>query len=387
MPDHLLTRACAALRRVRQEERGMTLVEVMVAAMVLLIAIVPTVKVFDDSRDQNATGERHEIALLQAQQALEEMRGLPYNHLALNAAAADPGDGRLQGSSLQLRSDLSEPLVDYSTEGMAAGDAWVDPVSQVTTGSPDAPVTMTVYRFVTWRDEECRVADLSGLGTDQLPGAIDSVQGSLSSLLDGASGSLTQILGSLSGSDKTLVDTLKARLGAFQSALADRESQLDGALSGVTQLDLCDINTTALQSLQELGDLTPSLGVLGPELDSVQGTISNLLNTICLPLVGCVLSGTAKDQIDTVNGQLDCMFGAGTSTQTGFSTYLQGVTSGLSDLSGDLYDTQKNTKRITAAVVIEPRNGVGPSAPVWATSVVRDPSAGLLTGGGTSCSS
>ena len=94
MPDHLRlirTRAGALLARLRGEEAGMTLVEVLVAVIVLLIGILPTVKVFNDSRDQNATGEHHEIALLQAEQALEEMRGLPYNHLAMNAGRLRPG--------------------------------------------------------------------------------------------------------------------------------------------------------------------------------------------------------------------------------------------------------------------------------------------------------
>lgn len=373
MPD-LSRRLQAAAARLR-DERGMTVVEVLVAAMLLLVAIVPTVKVFDDSRDQNATGEHHEIALLQAEQALEEMRGLPYSHLAMNAGPVDPGGGRVSSTSLRVRNDLTEPLVTYASEGMVVGNAWVDPVTQVTTGSDAAPVNLTVYRYVTWRDEECRLTDLSGLGVPNMPTAITGVQSSITTLINGA---LTNLINLLTGTNKTLLSNLKTRLTALQTALTARSSQLNGALNGISQVDLCDINSTALQNLQKLGSLSPSLTKLGGQL--------NTLNSLLCPVVCGLLSSQASSQVTTVNNQLDCMFGAGTTTSSAFTTYLDGILSGLSGLAADTYDTAKNTKRITVAVTIDTPAGVGPSAPVWATSVVRDPSAGLLTNGGVSCS-
>ncbi len=379
MSDHLRlirTRAWALLARLRGEEAGMTLIEVLVAVMVLLIGILPTVKVFNDSRDQNATGEHHEIALLQAEQALEEMRGLPYNHLAMNAAASDPGDGRVSGTTLRARSDLSEPLATYSTEGMAAGDAWVDPVSQVTTGSTEAPVNMTVYRFVSWRDEECRVTDLSGLGVGDLSTEIGAVP-TLNSLLGSL---LSALLSGLGNQDKALLNTLNNRVTALKSALGSRQSQLSGALDGVSQLDLCDLDSQTLQSLQELGDLAPSLHTLTAQL----GVLPSVLPSVCV--LSCSLTPQAKTQITAVNSQLNCMFGSSADTTAEFNTYLDGVTSGLSGLPGDLGNTVKNTKRISVAVVIDTPTGSGPDAPVWASSVVRDPTAGVLSNGGASCS-
>ena len=136
---------------------------------------------------------------------------------------------------------------------MAAGDAWVDPVSQVTTGSTDAPVNMTVYRFVSWRDEECRVTDLSGLGVGDLSTEISAVP-TLNSLLGSL---LSALLSGLGSQDKSLLNALNNRVTALQSALGSRQSQLSGALDGVSQLDLCDLDSQTLQSLQELGDLAP----------------------------------------------------------------------------------------------------------------------------------
>ena len=374
-------RIAAVLRRLRDDQRGMTLVEAMVAAMLLLVGIVPTVKVFDDSRDQNATGERHEIALLQAEQALEEMRGLPYDRLLMNAGAADPGGGRVTagGSSFRVRSDLSEPLVYYSTEGVSADNAWVRPVSQVTTGSSDAPVDLTVYRFVSWRDEECSIADLSHLGLG-LPTAIDGLQTRLTSLSTVISTLLTQLTGS-----KTALQNLQTRLNALAASVATYRTQLSTAVGGVSQLDLCDLDSTALAAVQKLGVLTPGLNAAGA-LNSRLASLQTALGQICLPLVGCVLGSAQNNAIASVNTQLDCLFGTG-SGSAAFNTYLSGLASGLSNLGSNLANTVKNTKRITVAVVIEPRPGVGPIEPVWASSVVRDPAAGVLTSGAASCSS
>ena len=381
MPDQrqlMGGRARNVLGRLRAEESGMTLIEVLVAATILLVALVPTVSVFDDTRDQNATGERHEIALLQAEQALEEMRGLPYSRLVMNAGAVDPGGSRLSGTSLKIRNDLSEPLVYYTSEGVTQGNAWVDPVSQVTTGSEDAPVDMTVYRFVTWRDEECGVADLSDLGVD-LP---TTVSGTLTPLLSSVTQLLTNVLGIVSNSP---ISALRTRLTNLRTALNNNLTALTAALDGISEVDLCDVNLSVLTELQELGDL--NLGITGAQglianLTTMQSELTNLLNNICLPLLGCPLS-TVNDDVLRVNNKLTCIFG-NTTTAPQFNTYLTGVVNGLNGAAAGLDDTQKNTKRITAAVVIEPRDGSGPYEPVWATSVVRNPEATPL-GDGTSC--
>lgn len=382
MSDHrglIPARLAAALGGLRSEQRGMTVVEVMVAAMILLIGIVPTVKVFDDSRDQNATGERHEIALFQAEQALEEMRGLPYNRLLLAAGAVDPGaSGRVtaDGASLRVREDLTETLVYPGTEGVPTTNAWVEPVSGVTIGPSEAPVDLTIHRFVTWRDEECRVADLSGLGID-LPA---TVQGILTPLIGSVTGLLNNLLGIISNSD---IQLLRTRLTALQNALNANLTGLNSALAGISELDLCDLDLTLLEEVQQLSQL--NLGItaddgLVPLLNGLEGELDNLLNNLCLPLVGCPLS-TVNGDVVAVNAKLDEIFGAG-SGSIQFNNYLTGLIEGLAALDDDLADTERNTKRITVAVTVEERSGAGPYEPVWASSVVRDTSAGLLTGGG-----
>ena len=62
----------------RPDEAGFTIVEVVAAIGVMLVGLLSLLGLFDDSRDQNASGERTEIAVMQAEQALEELRGIPY---------------------------------------------------------------------------------------------------------------------------------------------------------------------------------------------------------------------------------------------------------------------------------------------------------------------
>ena len=182
-------------------ERGFTIVEVVVAVAVMLVGLLSLVGLFNDSRDQNASGERAEIAVMQAEQAIEEMRGIPYSHLLLSAGASDPTGGQRvldSGANFKVKSNLTEPLVYYSTEGKPPSDAWVDPVSQVTIGG-EGGLDLTIYRFISWRDEECSAVDLDALGLG-LPGAIDETQVPLTNLVDTV---LPNLLGLLSGSQKT----------------------------------------------------------------------------------------------------------------------------------------------------------------------------------------
>ena len=365
-----------------RDERGFTLIEALIAIFVLLAGLLSAVGVFSDSRDQNATGERHEIALIQAEEAMEEMRGIPYAKLMLDAGAVDPtGGARVigAGADFRVRPDLDEKLVYYNTEGKDISDAWISPTSTVSVGPAEAPLEMTIYRFVSWRDEECRVVDLSQLGLN-LPGAITSATTPLTNVVNSITGTLLNLL---SGTNSTALNALKTRLNGLNSAFQSNLSAISAAVGGITELDLCDIDLTVLGQLQQLGKLTPALGVLSSRLTTLNATLNNLLGSLCLPLIGCVLANssqntTVNNAITSVNQQLNCMFGSN-SGQTEFNAYLDGIRTGLENLAAGLGDTKKNTKRITVAVVVEPRNGVGPYEPVWASSVVRDPSAALLS--------
>ena len=356
--------------RVR-DESGFTIVEVLAAALILVIGLLATLGVFNDSRDENATGERAEIALMQAEQALEEMRGLPYSKLTMSAGAVDPTGGQRvvgAGGQFKVRPDLTEGLVYYTSEGVPVGDAWVDPTTSTQVGTEGGELNLTIHRFVTWRDEECRIVNLDLVGVN-LPNAINSLVTATTNVVNaitsGLLGLLNPVIGNVTNQLKSRLNNLNAELAAIQSALA-----------GISQLDLCDISVDLAGQLQKVGRLTALLPGVNPLLGTLQSALS-----ACLPLL-CNQTAV-QNAVNGVNNQLNCITGA--TTSSGDSTYLDSVLAGINQLASGLDNTPKNSKRITVAVTVEPRNGVGPMQPVWASSVVRDPSAGLLTGGGTTC--
>jgi hypothetical protein len=128
-----------------------------------------------------------------------------------------------------------------------------------------------------------------------------------------------------------------------------------------------------MNQLQRAGRLASLL----PGVNPLVGTLQNALNA-CLPLL-CNQTAV-QNAVNAVNTQLNCIFGS--TGSSGDSAYLDGLLAGINEISAGLANTTKNSKRITVAVVVEPRAGVGPTEPLWATTVVRDPNAGLLTAGG-----
>ena len=354
-----------------RDERGFTLIKVTAAAFVLIAGLLAVLGIFNDSRDQNATGERAEIALMQAEQALEEMRGVPYSKLMLNAGAEDPTGGQRVvdgGARLKVRPDLTENLAYYTSEGAAVTDAWVLPKSTVSVGTDSNPLDMTIYRYVSWRDEECRVVNLDLVGTN-LPNVINSLAGAVTNVVNSITSGLLGLLNPVIGN---VTNQLKSRLNNLNQELA----AVQGALAGISELDLCDISVNLGNQLQRVGRLTALL----PGVNPLLGTLQNALSA-CLPLL-CNQTAV-QNAVNSVNSQLNCI--TGSTGSTGDSAYLDSVLAGINELASGLHNTTKNSKRITVAVVVESRPGVGPMQPVWATSVVRDPNAGVLTSGGTSC--
>jgi prepilin-type N-terminal cleavage/methylation domain-containing protein len=62
-----------------KEESGYSLVEVMVAIMILAIAIIPMVRMFDAGLRSSVEGSNYDNARMLAIERLEKVRALPYN--------------------------------------------------------------------------------------------------------------------------------------------------------------------------------------------------------------------------------------------------------------------------------------------------------------------
>jgi prepilin-type N-terminal cleavage/methylation domain-containing protein len=163
------------------DERGFTLVEMLVAMLILMVGIVASLSVFSSSRNATLASQRHEVAVHQAQRELERLRALDYSELGMTSAPSPSADPRnpncrvQSGGKLRVKPVAGQPCAQSSSSDEAfvltadVPGGKVDPTPTSFTvgdGTADAPPTTgKIYRYVTWRDETC------------LPGICDDVGG------------------------------------------------------------------------------------------------------------------------------------------------------------------------------------------------------------------
>jgi Tfp pilus assembly protein PilV len=351
-------------------EAGFTLVEGLVAGLILVIGILGSVGIFDSSRRESGTGERLQVAQAKAEAELERMRDVPYAELATNSGESwtpsghdgDPSGRVISGSTPQFKvsDSSSEALVRTSSGGIKP----YSPPATVTIGGSD--YSMSVYRFVTWRDVECRIADLSPL------------KSRLNLLLGPLSTRLTNIVGTGGRLDKILAIPL-ARLPAavrsrFTSAqtisnnLKTQVLALISAINALNEVDPCDADISSLKSIDS------TVSALQPTLDSLDTALGSYYQPGCLSLLNIplVCPGVGTSAYNAVNTQIQAL------ESHNYVADLQSIVTSVGQINSSNHT--HNTKRVTVAIVLDPVSGSGPFQPVWATSVVSDPNAGLLSG-------
>jgi prepilin-type N-terminal cleavage/methylation domain-containing protein len=152
-----------------RRQHGFTLIELLVAMFILLTGIVAAVGVFASSKDATVVSQRHEVAVHQAQREMEQLRALSYSEIGLDSTPAtstdpkNPGNRVLSGGQFRVKTNpapcggggqppcnLDEDLdVDTSNGEVKTGP------EDFTVGTGGAAVTGKMYRYVTWRDENC----------------------------------------------------------------------------------------------------------------------------------------------------------------------------------------------------------------------------------------
>jgi len=420
---------------------GFTVIEVLVAAVVLMIGILAALSVLTSANGATKTSQRNEVASREAEHQLEVMRGQCYGALTMTtahpAASADPNDplskvsaGRFTVKPGLVEDVTSERVNKASGDGCtdADGDGKVDaaviPVSNITIGSGAAAITGKAYRFVSWRDEECPILNLThleGLIQDlkTLTNGLAGPSGTLTALI-GPSGSLVSLINQtsivngtagtanalqkllnpaivtlgniltplLSNTLNPLLTTLTPMLAPLQAALAPLQQLLDA----ITQrIDLCDLpKLLDLSSFEELKTaltaVTPVIGALQPPIATLAGIINPLasMNLVQL-LVGAVnavltLPTAVNGLTSAVTGLttvLNSIKGPSANGQTRVKTIAQDTKTAIDALIAQP-NTTHNTKRLTVAIWLDNRADSGLRAPVWASSVVSDAKDGLL---------
>ena len=374
----LRRRLTAGLR----DQRGVGLVEAIVAGLLLLIGVIGAISIFDSSGDESATGQRQQIAAERAQAEIERLRALPYSELAIDSAAdpgwvasGQPGNplDRVGGSAPNYTFAVS----DSGSEEMVMSvnpNRGVAPLTSVSPSSGSAEPGMRIYRFVSWRDVECTVADTTsfGGGFDALLDELQAGGGGAFDVLDDLIGP-GSLIGNLLGF--TLNATLRTELLEIEIVLEDLDQVIQSRVAGLESLiegldgleiDACDLDAEALEALEGtalFSAITPALETLAAALDTYDNSCIPLTR-LCLgnrqPVLDAIAALEAILDPDEVAADLDALADA-----------LEAVS---------LSDHTHNTKRVTVAVVLDPRDSTGPTKPVWATSVISDPDSGLLTG-------
>jgi len=150
-------------------DSGFTLVETLVAAILLVTGLLAVLQVFDASTRTTFRAEESQVAVNTAQRELEEVRNLDYGAIALSstpAASGDPNDPRKRVSGTQF--DLND---DGNNADMVINGGPLDAGGQVVGGVVNAgpeefdsgDVSGQIFRFVVWRnDPGCAPAQCPG---------------------------------------------------------------------------------------------------------------------------------------------------------------------------------------------------------------------------------
>jgi hypothetical protein len=139
-------------------EQGLTLMEVVVTAAVLMVGMLSTFSAFTGAKNTTLAAQHREVAVHQAQREIEKLTTATYAELKLTAqpqSSSDPAAPgyRVSGTSFRARPDLVEQFVLPSDPGPAGSVSPGPEPFSVPAGN--SVVSGKVYRYVTWRDEHC----------------------------------------------------------------------------------------------------------------------------------------------------------------------------------------------------------------------------------------
>ena len=420
-----LNRDKSAIGRLAGCEEGYSLPEVLVAALILVIGIGGLMSVFVSAGKGSQTSSRQDVAAIAATQELESMRSYPYASLALNSQVAALPDGRLiiGGTQFQATSKKAEDLVTPVAPCGTSITTSCSPFAAVSHGSMDG-TPYTVYRVISWADQSCPT-DLTSLSdaVSALYGAMNTVEATLNAL-NGAAGTqgsiasaqshIQSLVGSLAG--LPLLHQLLAAVQGLQNDLGQFGSLVSSSLPTGLQNELSAIQSdlTYLRS-QSLIDGSGHVSV--PSVDLCHLPKLTLPNGAQFRALATVLTdSTVGVETSLTSGQADVTAAAGysigtpvgdvTATDSSLSSDNGSIQAGIASSAalsptaiGLVHDGLTNlknllncadgvggcltgthvTKRISVAVVLNPaRAGVGPEQAVWMSSLVTDPSDGLL---------
>lgn len=154
-------------RRLRQEEGGFTIVEVMIAALILILGAIATFGILASAEVSSQRAKATQVALDRAQQELELLRSLSDDELALTSAPPpsteqDNPNFRVSGNKFALkRSPVSESKPMVLEGGVRYPDEEITEaaVSPGPTPFTSGDVKGKIYRYIVWRNDTSCAAE------------------------------------------------------------------------------------------------------------------------------------------------------------------------------------------------------------------------------------
>jgi Tfp pilus assembly protein PilE len=151
------TRSHARARHARRfaGEEGFGLIELMVAATVVLTGVLSAFLAFEASQRADSRGERTAAVAHRSQAELERIMALPYTSVAMESTPTNSGSKNkydplnyvVTGPPAEYQYDWNEPAKkeQFVTGGtLAPSSSWTD-----------GKLTGTIYLFVTWVADAC----------------------------------------------------------------------------------------------------------------------------------------------------------------------------------------------------------------------------------------
>src|SRR5680860_934544 len=140
--------AALSQRQRVQKQRGFTLIEVLVASLLLMIVLIPLLGIFISSVSASLKAETENAASLLAQEQIEELRGLNYASLTLdsNQISADSDIDTSGDSATYVWADTTYDVVAVVAEEGGS----VDPGPEII---DRRNVSFTVQRYILWVDD------------------------------------------------------------------------------------------------------------------------------------------------------------------------------------------------------------------------------------------
>jgi prepilin-type N-terminal cleavage/methylation domain-containing protein len=144
---------------------GFTLIEVLIAVAVMSVGVAATMRVFGAAGRTTVRAQQHEVAVQQAQAEVDRLAAFSYGELALTSTPVSSSDPKnpgykVAGTDFAVRSDLTEPFVLSPGAGATAK---VEPGPQTfAVGAGGATTVGKLYRYVTWRNENCPLSLCEG---------------------------------------------------------------------------------------------------------------------------------------------------------------------------------------------------------------------------------